>query len=54
MQFKLYTDVHEFYNRRLTELSNQDSLTGIANRRCFDDTLKHEYSRLRRNNTIRY
>lgn len=35
-------------NRRLTELSNQDSLTGIANRRCFDATLEREYSRLRR------
>jgi len=38
-------------NRRLTELSNQDSLTGIANRRCFDATLEHEYSRLSRSNS---
>lgn len=38
-------------NRRLTELSNQDSLTGIANRRCFDATLEHEYFRLKRSNS---
>ncbi len=38
-------------NRQLTELSNKDSLTGIANRRCFDATLEHEYSRLRRSNS---
>jgi diguanylate cyclase (GGDEF)-like protein/PAS domain S-box-containing protein len=35
-------------NKRLTELSNTDSLTGIANRRRFDDTLEHEFSRLKR------
>ena len=35
-------------NRRLRELSNRDSLTGIANRRCFDETLEREYSRLKR------
>jgi len=35
-------------NRQLIELSNKDSLTGIANRRCFDITLEHEYSRLER------
>jgi diguanylate cyclase (GGDEF)-like protein len=38
-------------NRRLTELSNTDSLTGIANRRYFDATLEHEYYRLRRSNS---
>ncbi|MFY9280131.1 MAG: diguanylate cyclase [Caldicoprobacterales bacterium] len=38
-------------NRHLTELSNKDSLTGIANRRCFDTTLEHEYSRLKRSNS---
>ncbi|HHZ12288.1 MAG TPA: diguanylate cyclase [Clostridiales bacterium] len=32
-------------------MSNMDSLTGIANRRCFDATLEHEYSRLRRSNS---
>ncbi len=35
-------------NRKLTELSNTDSITGIANRRCFDTTLEHEYNRLSR------
>ncbi len=35
-------------NRRLTELSNTDSLTGIANRRCFDAALAREYARLSR------
>ena len=35
-------------NRPLTELSNTDSLTGIANRRCFDQTLERGYLRLRR------
>jgi diguanylate cyclase (GGDEF)-like protein len=38
-------------NRQLTELCNKDSLTGIANRRYFDATLEHEYSRLRRSNS---
>lgn len=38
-------------NRQLTELSNRDSLTGIANRRCFDATLEHEYFRLQRSNS---
>ncbi len=35
-------------NRRLTELSNTDSLTGIANRRSFDKALEREYCRLER------
>ncbi|NLY29454.1 MAG: sensor domain-containing diguanylate cyclase [Firmicutes bacterium] len=38
-------------NRQLRELSNMDSLTGIANRRSFDATLEREYSRLRRSNS---
>lgn len=38
-------------NRRLTELSNMDSLTGTANRGHFDATLEQEYSRLRRSNS---
>ena len=58
--FAMLTDINERKkmellleesNRRLTELSNQDSLTGIANRRCFDATLEHEYSRLSRSNS---
>ena len=32
-------------------MSNTDSLTGIANRRCFDETLEREYSRLSRSNS---
>lgn len=55
--FAMLTDINERKemellleesNRQLRELSNKDSLTGIANRRCFDATLKYEYSRLRR------
>jgi len=58
--FAMLTDINERKemellleesNRRLTELSNTDSLTGIANRRCFDTTLEHEYYRLRRSNS---
>jgi diguanylate cyclase (GGDEF)-like protein/PAS domain S-box-containing protein len=35
-------------NRLLTELTYQDGLTGIGNRRCFDATLEREYQRLSR------
>lgn len=58
--FAMLTDINERKemellledsNRRLTELSNTDSLTGIANRRCFDETLEREYSRLSRSNS---
>lgn len=58
--FAMLTDINERKemelllkesNRHLTELSNKDSLTGIANRRCFDAILEHEYSRLRRSNS---
>ena len=58
--FAMLTDINERKemelllqesNRHLTELSNKDSLTGIANRRCFDTTLEHEYSRLKRSNS---
>jgi diguanylate cyclase (GGDEF)-like protein/PAS domain S-box-containing protein len=55
--FAMLTDINdrkemelllEESNRQLQELSNRDGLTGIANRRLFDATLEHEYSRLRR------
>jgi len=58
--FAMLTDINERKemelsleesNRWLTELSNKDFLTGIANRRRFHATLEHEYSRLRRSNS---
>lgn len=36
-------------NRELTRLTAVDGLTGIANRRCFDDTIQREWQRARRN-----
>lgn len=36
------------YNRQLIDLSNRDGLTGIANRRRFDEELEREYARIRR------
>jgi diguanylate cyclase (GGDEF)-like protein len=38
-------------NRKLEVLSTTDSLTGIANRRCFDETLTQEYARQARSGT---
>lgn len=38
-------------NRELTRLSAADGLTGIANRRCFDETLQREWRRAMRANT---
>jgi len=35
-------------NDELARLSRQDSLTGLANRRCFDPTLREEWLRARR------
>ena len=35
-------------NERLERLSASDGLTGVANRRCFDQTLQREWSRLQR------
>jgi len=35
---------------RLQSLSMTDGLTGIANRRCFDQTLEREWSRAKRSN----
>ena len=58
--FGMFTDINdrkemelllEETNRKLLELSNQDGLTGIANRRRFDAMLEHEYSRLRRSHS---
>ena len=37
-------------NRKLTALSSTDGLTGLANRRSFDEVLAREWSRARRNN----
>lgn len=38
----------EAANRKLQQLSMSDGLTGIANRRCFDERLAQEWSRLAR------
>lgn len=38
-------------NRRLQALAEQDGLTGLANRRFFDDALSREYGRARRDKT---
>jgi diguanylate cyclase (GGDEF)-like protein len=38
-------------NRELTRLSAADGLTGIANRRCFDETLLREWRRAARSGT---
>jgi diguanylate cyclase (GGDEF)-like protein/PAS domain S-box-containing protein len=35
-------------NERLERLSTSDGLTGVANRRCFDQTLQREWTRLQR------
>ena len=35
-------------NRRLTALSESDGLTGVANRRCFDQVFEHEWRRAQR------
>ncbi len=35
-------------NKRLRELSQTDALTGVANRRLFEERLQHEFLRLRR------
>lgn len=35
-------------NERLERLSASDGLTGVANRRCFDETIQREWTRLQR------
>lgn len=37
-------------NERLERLSASDGLTGVANRRCFDQTIQKEWTRLQRTN----
>ena len=44
------TRLFEDANKRLQELTFQDALTGIANRRCFEKFLDKEWLRARRNN----
>jgi len=39
-------------NKKLEKLANLDGLTGIANRRVFDDDLKKEWRRAKRQNTV--
>ena len=39
-------------NEKLLQLSQQDPLTGIANRRHFNDFLRHEWQRARRDHTF--
>ena len=36
-------------NRELTRLTSVDGLTGISNRRCFDESIQREWQRARRN-----
>jgi diguanylate cyclase (GGDEF)-like protein len=38
-------------NRQLALLAKKDALTGLANRRCFDETLAHEARRAQRDGT---
>jgi diguanylate cyclase (GGDEF)-like protein len=42
------TDELSKANKRLRELSQTDALTGVANRRLFEERLQHEFLRLRR------
>ncbi|GBF82169.1 GGDEF domain-containing response regulator [Aphanothece sacrum] len=44
---KMNRELHEL-NTKLHRLANLDGLTEVANRRCFDETLEHEWRRLSR------
>ncbi len=44
---KMNRELHEL-NEKLHRLANLDGLTEVANRRCFDDSLKQEWRRLSR------
>jgi diguanylate cyclase (GGDEF)-like protein len=44
------TEQLEESNRKLTALSSTDGLTGLANRRSFDEVLAREWARAKRNN----
>lgn len=35
----------------IKEIAMQDHLTGLANRRCFDNYIQHEYNKIKRNNS---
>lgn len=41
----------EALTRKFEQLSNQDGLTGVANRRCFEDAFRKEWLRSRRDGT---
>lgn len=44
-QSELYHQL-QLVNHELKDLATSDSLTGVANRRCFDDYLHHQWSQL--------
>ena len=44
----IQTEILQIKNEKLDELSNVDELTGIGNRRIFENTLKQEWSRYKR------
>lgn len=47
-ELEALTQALEAANEKLRELSRTDPLTGLANRRVFEETLKREFSRARR------
>jgi len=48
LRIKRLTDELELLNRNLAELATIDPLTQVANRRAFEDRLKHEFQRAHR------